>query len=182
MTESSLAVEPTPPSKPVESPKKGINLKIIIPVVVLIVILGAFGYSYYTTSGDLKTATDSTLQTIGIDYKISNLSLIPPGADLTVLANMNNPSTLNLDLSFQYTMFYNNTVLVPMSGSINLPAGKSDVLTFTPIHIGSEAITKLNDKSRITTTLTVVATTKVWGLIPVSYTKTGTNLAALKLD
>ena len=176
MTEP-IKVEPSP--SPIESPKKGINLKIVIPIVILVVIMGAFGYSYVKTSADLQTAADSTYKTMGLDYRISNLSLFPPSADMIVLFNLNNPSAYDLDITVEFTMFYDETVLVPIKGSISLPAGKSGVLECSPFHLGSETVSKMNEKGKITTSATIVATTKVWGMFPVSYTKTATDLKSL---
>ena len=171
-----ISPEVTSTTPPTTNPPKKDNKLIIIPVLILVIILGAFAYSYFKTSADLKDAAESAYKTMGYDYKISNLSIFPPSADFTMLFYLNNPSTYDLELNIELTLFYNNAVLLPVKGAINLPAGKSGTLECLPFHVGTESLSKFNEKEKISTSATIVATTKVWGLLPVSYTKTATNL------
>ena len=165
---------PTPQIEAIP-PKKGINLKIVLPVIVVLIIVGAFAFSYIKTRSEIQSALDSTLQTSTFDYKTTNPTLFPIGIDVTTYISMKNPSSYDLDLKVEMVTYYDNTVLIPLNGVLSLPAGKSDVLQFQQVHFSSDTLTKFSDKSRIKITVTITATTKVWDLIPVTVVKERTS-------
>lgn len=157
------------------SPKKiSGNKKTLIygVIILLVVIFGSFGYSYIITKNELDGAAEQIIRTAQSDYRITNLSLFPLSADLLSITVLKNTSKYELDFDVVMNTYIDTTFLAQAKGNLFLQSGEIGTLELTT-KFGTEKMQDLIESGETPRTkLTMTVTTKIWGFVPITITKT----------
>lgn len=84
--------------------------KLLIGLVVVGVLFGGF---YYAGQQQVKQAV-SQLELEYSDFRIDQLTLFPPGLDLTLTYGVINPSNIDLEVSLDGAIYYGETKISPL--------------------------------------------------------------------
>jgi hypothetical protein len=140
----------------------------------VVVVFGVFyGYTYMQVSSAIDNLTMEPS-----DYQLSNLSIFPPSADLTVITTVDNGSGYDMVMNINLDLYADSTYVTTFTTTdAQIKANGISHISMT-CHLGSEALTALAGAADSTPRYdgTITVTHKMLGLIPVTVTKTASDL------
>lgn len=163
---------------PIEKPKRKM-WKIVVSAAIVVLIVSIIGMYVYAYNALGETISES-FETIYVsDVRLTDISLFPPSADVTVEYTIDNPTSTSIRLAkVSLDIWVDELSIGTLTATDKtLPAGGSTVLTAT-LHIGSQAINiiinppytmKLSGEVVATTNISFLTVTRTY---PITETQT----------
>jgi len=148
------------------------NIALVL-VVVVALFAGFYGYTYMQVSSAVDNLTMEPS-----DYQMSNISIFPPSTDLTVITTVDNVSGYDMVMSVDLDLYADSTYVTTFTATdAQIKANGVSHISMT-CHLGSEALSAITGAANATPRYngTITVTHKVLGIIPVTVTKTATDL------
>jgi hypothetical protein len=148
------------------------KMLIIGVIISLIVLSGVFSYSYIVIRKGLDSDVEQILETAQSDYQIINIQIYPLKADFLSVTTLKNSGKYDLDVSVVLNWYIDYNLLANSEGNLFLRSGENGTLKLTT-RFESEAMQDyIESGETLRTKLSLTATSKLWGLVPITIIKT----------